>query len=467
MAVPYSPPSWASGGIFKEPPKHGRLPLANLPTPLYRLNAKLWGDRSSQELLPVVDAPHPPQFWIKRDDSTGGVELGGNKIRKLEFLLADALAQGCDSVITIGGEQSNHCRATAAAARMLGLEPHLILRTPKALPLRTTTTTTTTTNPNTDADIDDDDKNNNNNKENNNNDIGFVGNVLMDRMVGSQIYTCSPGEYGRLGSEALVARLAKHLQSLGKKPYPIPVGGSNGLGSWGYMNAVDEVLQQWQSLSASSSSVSSPVSMTLDHVVFACGSGGTAAGIVLGFALAHAKSQTPPPTIHAIGVCDDPDYFYHYVAKIATEMGLSLPLLSSSSTTQPEHDDERNEETVEEFIRRHMLVHQGKGLGYAVSTEQELEFVRNFAQATGIVLDPVYSGKALYHFARYVVPAHPQDFAGKNVLFLHTGGALGLFDKVDTLSSSTNVGAASPCQRLDVYGNGIGLALPAVEGEDG
>jgi 1-aminocyclopropane-1-carboxylate deaminase/D-cysteine desulfhydrase-like pyridoxal-dependent ACC family enzyme len=98
-------------------------------------------------------------FYIKRDDMTGGVDLGGNKIRKLEFLLADALANDYNSVVTIGGEQSNHCRATAAAARMVGLEPHLILRT--------------TRDPS---------------------DLRYTGNILIDRMVGSKIYTCTPGE---------------------------------------------------------------------------------------------------------------------------------------------------------------------------------------------------------------------------------------------------------------------------------
>lgn len=103
--------------------------------------------------------------YIKRDDMTGGAELGGNKVRKLEFLLADALARGCDSVVTIGGEQSNHCRATAAASRMIGLEPHLILRTKRA-----------------------------NDVHEKKQEFGFTGNILFDRMVGSTIYTCTPGE---------------------------------------------------------------------------------------------------------------------------------------------------------------------------------------------------------------------------------------------------------------------------------
>jgi len=417
-AQPYVAPEWVQKGpvVLTETPKNGKLTLASLPTPLYQLypSSLSTKTRRNQELLlsalPALSDLNINLF-VKRDDSSGGVELGGNKIRKLEFLLAEAVAQDCDSVITIGGEQSNHCRATAAAATMLGMEPHLILRTEKA------------------------------SYEPSENELGLVGNVLFDRMVGSQIYTCTPGEYGRIGSEELVARLARHLQSNGKNPYSIPVGGSNGLGSWGYINGVAEMLEQWKAVGKSS----------LDHVVFSCGSGGTAAGIALGISLAYAANgeDKKMPTVHAIGVCDDPDYFYDYVAKIADEMGFR-------------HINKDNiNETTEEFLRRHMVVHQGKGLGYAISTQEELDFVMNFARGSGIVLDPVYSGKALYQFMTQVVQENPADFQGKNVLFWHTGGALGLFEKVDSLSES--IASISPCERLDVYGKGRGVNLAEEE----
>ena len=170
----YEPPSWATAS-FSNHPKHGRLRLANLPTPLYQLPLS-----PSSVFLSKIQSLNTTMY-IKRDDASGGVELGGNKVRKLEFLMAEALAQGCDSVLTIGGQQSNHCRATAAAARMLGLEPHLILRTTKK-----------------------------NHSDAPNEDIGLVGNLLMDRMVGSSIYTCTAGEYGRLGSKQLLERVASH-----------------------------------------------------------------------------------------------------------------------------------------------------------------------------------------------------------------------------------------------------------------
>ena len=383
---PYDPPAWTKGRLLY-PPSH-RLHLATLPTPLYRLES----EHPLLDILHSIDA----SLYIKSDDRSGGVELGGNKIRKLEFLLSDALLEHC-SVVTIGGLQSNHCRATAAAARMVGLEPHLILRTRQQQ------------------------------------EIGAVGNVLVDRLVGASIYTCTPGEYGRLGSQELVARVCQNLRDQGRKPYPIPVGGSNGLGTWGYVQGVDELLEQW------------PSEKTLDHVVFACGSGGTAAGITLGMALAHDDKS---PTIHAVGVCDDPDYFYRTVAGIADEMGVSLP----------------DDASTESFIRDHMNVLQGKGKGYAVSTPEELEFCARFARATGVVLDPVYSGKALYNFY-LLVKEDPEAFRGQNIVFWHTGGALGMYDKVDALDPFLR--DQSPCQRLDVYGKGIGLDISESTTKDG
>ena len=182
---PYEPPKWASK-VLKNIPQHGRLHLANLPTPLHLINTK--SSRRANKADGILSKLNElnTKLYIKRDDSTGGTELGGNKVRKLEFLLADALAdKACDSVVTIGGEQSNHCRATAAASRMVGLEPHLILRTRRADAIH----------------------------NNENEDIGWVGNVLFDRMVGSTIYTCTPGEYGRLGSNELVDSVCDYLKS--------------------------------------------------------------------------------------------------------------------------------------------------------------------------------------------------------------------------------------------------------------
>lgn len=252
------------------------------------------------------------------------------------------------------------------------------------------------------------------------------------------IYTCTPGEYGRIGSAELVKRVCDHLESAQRKPYGIPVGGSNALGSFGYIEAVDELKSQWEELNTLQAT-----SNNIDHIVFACGSGGTAAGIAVGIALAYGalepdSQQLPIPKVHAIGVCDSPDYFYSFVAEIAEDMGLVLPSGMSA----------------EEFLRQHMIVHQGKNLGYAVSTDEELDFICNFAQDTGVVLDPVYSGKSLYNFVFDVMQgAHSESFKGSNVIFIHTGGSLGMYDKCDAVMR--RIAEQSPVKRLDVYGKGV------------
>lgn len=422
QAIPYELPDWAKES-FAHPPEHGRLRLANLPTPLYRIfghqhsesfsftnNSENLKDRSStSQSLSTFLTSLGASMYVKRDDCTGGVELGGNKCRKLEFLLADALAHNHNAVVTIGGLQSNHCRATAAASRMVGLEPHLILRTTK------------------NKDLD---------REKINTEL--TGNILMDRILGSKLYTCTPGEYGRLGSDELVARLSRYIKQSSNGttyPYSIPVGGSNAIGTWGYINAVDELMSQLQD-----------INLPLDYIVFACGSGGTAAGISLGVALAfqalsRQSAALTIPKVMAVGVCDDPDYFYHHVASIADQMGLQN--LSGGMST-------------EAFVRQNMNVFQGKGCGYAISTPEELEFAAHFARDTGIVLDPVYSGKALFAFVR-LMEEDPACFRDKNILFWHTGGALGLYDKVPSLLPFLQ--EHKDVYALDAYGKGIGIDI--------
>jgi 1-aminocyclopropane-1-carboxylate deaminase/D-cysteine desulfhydrase-like pyridoxal-dependent ACC family enzyme len=331
--IPYRPPDFAAP--LRKVPSH-RLNIANLPTPVHRI--PLPSELKNESVLKPFQELNI-ELLIKRDDMSAGVELGGNKIRKLEFLLADALQSNCDSVVTIGGEQSNHCRATAAACRLVGLEPHLILRTKRANRVEE------------DKVLKQEDS------------FGYVGNLLFDRIAGSRIYTCTPGEYGRLGSEALVDRVCAHLcSSEGKIVYPIPVGGSNGVGTWGYVEAIHELKHQLNG-------------DKVHHVVFACGSGGTASGIALGLALGYREEQDKMPEIHAVGVCDDPEYFYQEVTRISEEMDFDVSSVSTCAT-------------IEQYIKEYMTVHQGKGKGYASSTEDELSFIVNFALETGIVLDP-------------------------------------------------------------------------------
>ncbi|KAJ9546059.1 hypothetical protein OSB04_025766 [Centaurea solstitialis] len=303
-------------------------------------------------------------FSLRKRDDLSGMQLSGNKVRKLEFLLADAVAQGADCIITIGGIQSNHCRATAVAAKYLNLDCFLILRTSKALV----------------------DK-----------DPGLTGNLLVERLVGAHIDLVSKEEYSRIGSLTLTNLLKEKLIKEGRKPYVIPVGGSNSLGTWGYIEAIREIEQQVQK---------GTTGRSFDDIVVACGSGGTVAGLSIASWLSELKTK-----VTAFGVCDDPDYFYDYVQGLLD--GLEAGINS----------------------RDIVKMENAKGLGYAMSTADELKFVKEVAETTGVILDPVYSGKAAYGMMKDMAQ-NPAKWENRKILFIHTGGLLGLFDKAEELASS-------------------------------
>src|SRR5947208_6146679 len=200
-----------------------RFPLAQLPTPIEKLA------RLSREL-------GGPELLIKRDDQTG-LALGGNKTRKLEFLVGDALARGADTLVTAGAAQSNHCRQTAAAAAKAGLKCELILNGTKPdLP---------------------------------------NGNLLLNQLFGATEHWID-----RTQRTARLRELPEQLRAQGRKPYVIGIGGSNGVGATGYVVAMMEVMEQ---LRASG--------QRLDHVVFGSSSGGTQAGMVLGARIAGYTGQ--------------------------------------------------------------------------------------------------------------------------------------------------------------------------------
>eukprot|EP00252_Welwitschia_mirabilis_P009871 TRINITY_DN22785_c0_g1_i1.p1 TRINITY_DN22785_c0_g1~~TRINITY_DN22785_c0_g1_i1.p1 ORF type:complete len:427 (-),score=85.54 TRINITY_DN22785_c0_g1_i1:372-1652(-) len=341
---PYVPPHWAKR--LHPIPSHV-YNLAHLPTPIHRWN------------LPGL--PDDIEVWIKRDDLSG-MQLSGNKVRKLEFLMADAKEQGADCVITIGGIQSNHCRATAVAARYMDLDCYLLLRASK-------------------TQVEE--------------DPGLVGNLLVERMIGANIELVSKEEYARTGSPALGSLLKQRLIESGRKPYVIPVGGSNSLGTWGYIEAAKEIEQQ---LHENAYNVTH-----FDDIVMACGSGGTTAGLSLGSYLSSIKAK-----VHAYAVCDDPDYFYNYIQGLLD--GLNAGINS--------HDL--------------VQIENAKGLGYAMSKSDELKCITEISNATGIVLDPVYGGKAAYHMLNDM-KENPSKWKGRKVLFIHTGGLFGMFDKVQQL----------------------------------
>lgn len=334
-AVPaaYAAPPWVPQGLKAVPRR--RISLAHLPTPLHS-----WQ-------LPRTSA----EVWIKRDDCSG-CEISGNKVRKLEFLLAAAVDGGHDAVITVGGIQSNHCRATAAAARRVGgLEPHIILRTSKP-----------------------------------GEDPGLVGNLMVDRMVGAHIHLVGETEFASKGGWQLVCELRAKLEAEGRHPYCFPSGGSNDLGTWGYVEAVRELQVQAEAQG-----------LAFDRLYFACGSGGTAAGLALGLHWSGLDCE-----LVGLGVDDDPEFFYDKLDGIFREMGVDEGVSS----------------------RALLRLEQCIGDGYAKSTRSELEFLIEVAHATGVILDPVYSGKAALGMVADLA-ARP----ARRAVFLHTGGLLGLYAK--------------------------------------
>ena len=314
-----------------------RISLANLPTPLYRLN------RISQDL--------GKNIWIKRDDFTG-VEMSGNKVRKLEFSIAQALKEGCDVLITAGGIQSNHARATAAAAARLGLRSHLVLEisaAPKA-----------------------------------------EGNYLLDQMFGAEITLLDEKDGIKFIDQ--MNELAEEYRKAGHKPYILPVGASTGVGHFGYLNSFREILSQEKQLG-----------ITFDAIVCATGSGGTYSGLYLGNRLLEASRK-----IVGITVCDDQDYFQKVCGAIVDE---TLVLLGEA----PDED------------KSFTFIDGYKGLGYALSKADELKFIADVAAREGIILDPVYTGKAFYGLYQEIQKGTFD--ACENILFIHTGGQYGLFPK--------------------------------------
>ncbi|HSY19408.1 MAG TPA: D-cysteine desulfhydrase family protein [Candidatus Acidoferrales bacterium] len=314
-----------------------RHPLAHLPTPL-------------EELPALTRQLAGPKLLIKRDDQTG-LALGGNKTRKLEFLLGDALAKDADTLITLGAVQSNHCRQTAAAAAKAGLRCELILNGKQP-------------------------------------DLAS-GNLLLDEILGANLHWID-----RSQRAAKLKELDAQLRAQGRKPYLIPVGGSNGVGATGYVVAMQELMAQ---LTATGRHV--------DHLLFGTSSGGTQAGIVLGARLAGFTGR-----LHGLSIDkNDPEHFEYEteVAQIANDCAAYI-----GSPVRVSRDDIK-------------VVYGYKGEGYGVVGDLERDAIRLLARSEGIVLDPVYAGRA---FGALVDLIRKGTFKkDETVLFWHTGGAPALF----------------------------------------
>lgn len=313
-----------------------KVPLAQLPTPFHRLI------RISDEL--------GVNIWLKRDDLSGFI-LSGNKVRKLEYLLAKAKAEGARWVITCGGLQSNHCRATAFACAAAGLKCHLVLR---------------------------------------DGDKRESGNLFLDELAGAKVSVVPQAEYAKSLNEILHAT-ALEYERRGEKACVIPTGGSNGVGIWGYLQAAFELKEDFARHGISPS-----------HIVCASGSGGTQAGLTVGAAMAGLEAS-----VLGFAVCDNEQYFIDKIKADIASWRAACSLIDAPSDAPFSVNDR--------YI----------GLGYARSRDEELAFIAQIARQEGVLLDPVYSGKAFMGLVSEI--KQNRNAFGSDVVFVHTGGGFGVF----------------------------------------
>lgn len=305
-------------------PVQDKISLGIYPTPLYKL------ENISRELGTNV--------WIKRDDLCG-IALGGNKVRKLEYLLAEAKREGCELVMTTGQAQSNHAMLTAACARKLGLDCVLVLKKRGITERR--------------------------------------GNQILNYLMGIDVRFIDTDSY-----DDIYAEMDRIAAERGQKAYKIPCGGSNPLGSLGYADCIKEISES---------------GIPFKRIVVPCGSGGTAAGTVLGAAMYL-------PGTSVLCACVDSDPFGEIVPEI---MRGSAKLLDYTSPLPA------------------LELRDMTGPGYSIPSADGIEAISMLMRLEGIVIDTCYTGKA---FAALIAEAREGKYApGDNVLFIHTGGAGGLF----------------------------------------
>ncbi|MEN2751494.1 D-cysteine desulfhydrase family protein [Psychrobacter sp. FBL11] len=314
-----------------------RQSLGFFPTPLIELT------RLSKELA-------GPKIFMKRDDNTG-LALGGNKTRKLEFIIGDALAKGADTIMTAGAAQSNHCRQTAAAAASLGLECHLVLggEEPEQV----------------------------------------SGNLLLDKIFGCHIHWAG---VNRKGED--IPQIVEQLTKAGKNVYVVPYGGSSELGALAFVEAFKELELQRESINE-----------TFTHIVFASSSGGTQAGLMLGNKIFNSPYQIVGINIDK-GETDKVPFDQYTVA------------LANSTAKLINTDYKFSESDL-------MLNSDYVGEGYGVVGKLENEAIEMMAQTEGILLDPVYTGRAMGGLIDMIRTG--QIKKTDRVLFWHTGGAPALF----------------------------------------
>jgi L-cysteate sulfo-lyase len=299
-----------------------------------------------------------PRIFIKRDDLTG-LAFGGNKTRKLEFLIAEALQLGSDSLITAGAAQSNHCRQTAAAASVYGLECHLALggQAPEKL----------------------------------------TGNLLLDDILGAKIHWTGPFRKGET-----IPDIVTELTSLGKKPYVIPYGGSNEIGAAGFIEAIRELQIQLNNLNT-----------TISHIVFPSSSGGTHSGMMIG------NSMFAQNKFKLIGIGIDKEE--------AGGCPFDEHVLNLANSTCAKLNFEMKYTPKDVIIKNEYL-----GEGYGIVGNLERKAIRLLAETEGILVDPVYTGRALGGMINMI---EKKELCSDDiVLFWHTGGSPALFPYSDEIT---------------------------------
>ncbi len=329
-----------------------RFRLAALPTPLHELHnlrRELGGQKRS------------PRILIKRDDLTG-LAMGGNKARKLEFLVGDALREGATVLVTSGAAQSNHARMTAAAARVAGLKITLVLTKNSDSP-------------------------------------AVQGNLFLDRLFGAEIHWIdeNPNPLFATGAEeaAKIAEVMADLERRGDRPYLIPIGGSSPRGSFGYVTGTLELVTQlFQNGEAPS------------RLYYPNGSRGTQAGLALG-----AKMYSAPYKIYGIAVSGGEPEKTQRALRIAGE---AAQILGATSNV-----------TAQDLINDEGYI----GPGYGIATPGCLEAISLMAGCEGILLDPVYTAKAMAGMIDHIRSGDIDP--SETVVFLHTGGTPALFAHVD------------------------------------
>ncbi|MDR3336243.1 MAG: D-cysteine desulfhydrase family protein [Treponema sp.] len=335
--------------------KKSRQSLGFYPTPLHKL------ERLSDELR--------VNLYLKRDDLSGKSQFGGNKIRKLEYLMGDAKAKGCDVVFTFGATQSNHAMQTVTVCRSCGVEPILYLL----------------------SIVKPDDQ-------------GPRANLLLDRLLGAEIHVFSKeaGETEAQAAERGYKSALQHAEDLlnkGKKPYVIPPGGADPVGTLGFLGGFAELTGQFQSMGGE------PV----DYIFHATGTGGTLAGLAAGRLLLNSNAK-----IISIAV-GPPDPGYE--TAISALANQSLELLAVPDRLSP--SDLR--------VDRNYY-----GPGYEIPSDAGNDAIRRLARTEGILADTVYSGKGFAGLLDYIKSGKiPQ---GSNVVFWHTGGVTALFAEQEIIS---------------------------------